>query len=252
MFYNNNDDIIKKRKGIYMSNQLRVASFNIASSLHPDIQKINQLFKDLQIDFVGLQEVDIHTKRNPFNMMESFNKLKEYPFMSFYQSIDFENGKYGIGCLSKLPMIEKTGGALYSETLEEKRVWQRNVIQFNHIKIAIYNTHLTHENKDIRKRQMEELLNLLNNDPIEYKILTGDFNIDYDKKEILMMTSDYNIVNGYLQEWFNTYLLYDEKMENYAIDNIIYSKNIKMNNVKVVESELSDHALLYADFEIIL
>ncbi|MBS5114971.1 MAG: hypothetical protein KHY88_04630 [Erysipelotrichaceae bacterium] len=156
-----------------------------------------------------------------------------------------------MGCLSKFPILEKSGGTLYSETLEEKRVWQRNVIQINNKNITIYNTHLTHENIDIRKIQMIELLNLLNNDSIEYKIITGDFNIDQDKNEILMMTEDYNIVNGHSQKWFNTYLLYNEKMKNYAIDNIIYSKNIKMNDVKVVDNELSDHALMYADFEII-
>lgn len=65
------------------------------------------------------------------------------------------------------------------------------------------------------------------------------------------MTEDYNIVNGHSQKWFNSYLLYIEKMKNYAIDNIIYRKNIKMNDVKVVDNELSDHALMYADFEII-
>lgn len=125
------------------------------------------------------------------------------------------------------------------------------MIQINNKNIAIYNTHLTHENIDIRKIQMIELLNLLNNDSIEYKIITGDFNIDQDKNEILMMTEDYNIVNGHSQKWFNSYLLYIEKMKNYAIDNIIYRKNIKMNDVKVVDNELSDHALMYADFEII-
>lgn len=56
------------------------------------------------------------------------------------------------------------------------------MIQINNKNIAIYNTHLTHENIDIRKIQMIELLNLLNNDSIEYKIITGDFNIDQDKK----------------------------------------------------------------------
>lgn len=41
-----------------MSYQLRVASFNIASALQPNIQEINLLLKDFQIGFVGLQEVD--------------------------------------------------------------------------------------------------------------------------------------------------------------------------------------------------
>ena len=66
-----------------MSYQLRVASFNIASALQPNIQAINLLLKDFQIDFVGLQEVDFHTKRNLLNMMETFINLKEFSFRSF-------------------------------------------------------------------------------------------------------------------------------------------------------------------------
>ncbi|MFR1448379.1 MAG: endonuclease/exonuclease/phosphatase family protein [Beduini sp.] len=75
-----------------MSYQLRVASFNIASALQPNIQEINLLLKDFQIDFVGLQEVDWHTKRNLLNMMEIFINLKEFSFRSFLNQLILKMG----------------------------------------------------------------------------------------------------------------------------------------------------------------
>ena len=75
-----------------MSYQLRVASFNIASALQPNIQEINLLLKDFQIGFVGLQEVDWHTKRNLLNMMETFINLKEFSFRSFLNQLILKMG----------------------------------------------------------------------------------------------------------------------------------------------------------------
>ena len=72
--------------------QLHVASFNIASALQPNIQEINLLLKDFQIDFVGLQEVDCHTKRNLLNMMETFINLKEFSFRSFLNQLILKMG----------------------------------------------------------------------------------------------------------------------------------------------------------------
>lgn len=75
-----------------MSYQLHVASFNIASALQPNIQEINLLLKDFQIDFVGLQEVDCHIKRNLLNMMETFINLKEFSFRSFLNQLILKMG----------------------------------------------------------------------------------------------------------------------------------------------------------------
>ena len=54
------------------TDNVRLATFNIAANKKPDITKLNELLKTNNVDIVGLQEVDINTSRNPYNMLEKF------------------------------------------------------------------------------------------------------------------------------------------------------------------------------------
>ncbi|MFQ6862449.1 MAG: endonuclease/exonuclease/phosphatase family protein [Beduini sp.] len=234
----------KKRMG-----DIRIASFNISSQMHPNILQIHEQLKDYHIDVVGMQELDRFTRRNPVDMLTAFASQGVYPYDSFQKTIDFEGGEYGIGLLSAYEIKEETGGKLNSEGLSEARAWQRIVIDIHGKSAAIYNTHLTHEGKAARRKQLNEILTIMNQDSSVYKILTGDFNTDQEYSEIYPMLEAYVTANGYQDKWLDTYNLKNEEMKVYAIDNIIVSRNLEICHVDMVENTLSDHNMLYVDLK---
>ena len=144
-----------------------------------------------------------------------------------------------------------TGGSLNSEGINEARAWQKSDIEFNGKVIAVYNTHLTHESIDARAKQLLELKQTMDQDPTEYKVAFGDFNVDQSHDEIYPFLEDYNIANGKDGKWYDTYNSVDSSMHTNAIDNIITSRNIEISNITMVETTLSDHNMLYADAKLL-
>lgn len=235
------------RKEKIKRGDIRIASFNIASQMHPDIIQIHDQLKQYRIDVVGMQEIDRFTQRNPIDMLQIWVDQGTYPYSSFQKTIYFEGGEYGIGLLSAHKIKKELGGKLNSVGLCEARAWQCIIVEIDGREAAIYNTHLTHEGKAARKIQMDEMLAIMNQDSHAYKILTGDFNIDQEHDEIYPMLEKYAITNGYHGVWLDTYNLKSEEMKVYAIDNIIVSRNLKICHVGMAENTLSDHNMLYVD-----
>lgn len=175
------------------TDNVRLATFNIAANKKPDITKLNELLKTNNVDIVGLQEVDINTSRNPYNMLEKFVEQGDYAYSSFQKAIETGGGDYGVALLSNLELINTNGGALNSEEIKEARAWQKGEIEVNGKVIAVYNTHLTYESVEARAKQLLELKATMDQDPAEYKVAFGDFNVDQNHNEIYPFLEDYNI-----------------------------------------------------------
>ena len=235
------------------TDSIRLATFNIAANKKPDVAKLNELLKNNQVNVVGLQEVDVNTTRNPYDMLEKFIEQGDYEYSHFQKAIDMKDGvgEYGIGLLSNLELSNSAGGSLNSEGINEARAWQKSDIEFNGKVIAVYNTHLTHESIDARAKQLLELKQTMDQDPTEYKVAFGDFNVDQSHDEIYPFLEDYNIANGKDGKWYDTYNSVDSSMKTNAIDNIITSRNIEISNITMVETTLSDHNMLYADAKLL-
>ncbi len=235
------------------TDSIRLATFNIAANKKPDVAKLNELLKNNQVNVVGLQEVDVNTTRNPYDMLEKFMEQGDYEYSHFQKAIDMKDGvgEYGIGLLSNLELSNSTGGSLNSEGIKEARAWQKSDIEFNGKVIAVYNTHLTHESIDARAKQLQELKQTMDQDPTEYKVAFGDFNVDQSHDEIYPFLEDYNIANGKDGKWYDTYNGVDSTMKTNAIDNIITSRNMEISNITMVETTLSDHNMLYADAKLL-
>ncbi len=228
---------------------VRLATFNIAANKKPDIAKLNELLQENNVDIVGLQEVDKNTSRNSYDMLERFVDQGTYSYSAFQRSIYMTDGvgEYGIGLLSKYEMSAINGGALNSEGIKEARAWVKGEVVINGKKVSVYNTHLTHETQQARSKQLLELKDIMDNDPNEYKVLCGDFNTDQDHNEIYPFLDNYNIANGKDNKWYDTYNGVDSSMKTNAVDNIITTRNIKVENITMVETSLSDHNLFYLD-----
>ena len=234
-----------------VSDNFRVASFNIAAGKKPNIEAMSSALEQEEIDVVGVQEVDINTGRNNYDMLAKF---KEYGYIQdthFQKAIDYSGGQYGIGLLTRYQFTEKSGGALSNEGSYEARAYVRGVFEKEGHKVAIYNTHLTHESQSLRARQMQEVLDVMDADSTPYKILTGDFNTDQYISENYPMMKKYNLANGKDGIWHDTYNGVDPTMKINCIDNVVTSRNIKVNEVKMVETGLSDHNMLYIDCQLL-
>ena len=233
------------------TDNVRLATFNIAANKKPDITKLNELLKTNNVDIVGLQEVDINTSRNPYNMLEKFVEQGDYAYSSFQKAIETGGGDYGVALLSNLELINTNGGALNSEGIKEARAWQKGEIEINGKVIAVYNTHLTYESVEARAKQLLELKATMDQDPAEYKVAFGDFNVDQNHNEIYPFLEDYNIANGKGGKWYDTFNGTDASMKTSAVDNIITSRNLEISNITMVETDLSDHNLFYADAKLL-
>ncbi|MCI8851088.1 MAG: family 20 glycosylhydrolase [Erysipelotrichaceae bacterium] len=228
---------------------VRVATFNIAASKKPDIAQMSQLLANNTIDVVGVQEVDVNTTRNSYDMLAKFAELGVYTNTAFQKSINMSDGvgEYGIGLISKLPLTNTGGAALNSDGLKEARAYIKSEVTVDGKTVSVYNTHLTHESQEARAKQLLEVKSIMDSDSNDYKILFGDFNTDQSHDEINPFLTDYNAANGKDGKWFDTYNGVDATMKTNAIDNIITTRNIQVDNITMVETTLSDHNLFYLD-----
>lgn len=234
---------------------LRVASFNIASGLglQDRFDTLNRIMQNQEIDVVGMQEVDQNTNRNDkLDIMQKFLDLGYFTHKHFQKAIDFDGGQYGIGTLSRLPLKDSNGGNLKFAQGTEQRVYQRSVIERDGKQIAFYNVHLTDKPMELRKEQLLQVLDLMDKDTCKYKIMTGDFNVDQYRNELYPALEKYNLANGWDGKWMDTYNAADESMKIFSVDNIIFSRNLHLNEVNMVwNTKASDHNMLYAEFELL-
>lgn len=230
---------------------LRVATWNINSKDHPDISKMTDLLQEKNIDIVGCQEFDVLNGRNNYDMVQAFVN-KTYPYVHFAKGRDFSDGAFGVGIISKYDLLEESAIPIESTGSKATKVLERIVFEKEGQKIALYNTHLSWENLDLRRRQMKEVIDRVNSDPIKYKIITADYNADQHDYEYSMFLDNFTIANGHNGQWFDTYGANDDpSMKVFTIDNIIATKNMKITHVDMVKSKLSDHYLLLADLELL-
>jgi len=230
------------------SNRIRIGTFNVASVLYPDFDAQNRLINGTKAEIVGLQELDKYTRRQNTDTIKDIAK-NDFSQYKFAKAIDWEDqGEYGIGLISKYKIQDYDTG-IYDETGEEDRAWQKMTFKTaDDKKLSVYNTHLAFETIDIRKSQVSQLLNVVKEDPAEYKVLVGDFNMDQTHDEWDIFTDEgYKISNGKDDEWHGTFTWRDEEMNVFAVDNIITTDNIDIKRVNVTETPVSDHHMLYSD-----
>ena len=237
-----NKDIFKKQPV-----ELTVATFNLDAKSTPDIAKQRKIMVKNGVEIFGVQEVDVKTDRNNYNMVDELLQ-KDYSCGYFTKCIDVRGGEYGIATIGKDRMIETEEFSLAKANLLqeidvaiEPRYFQRIVFEKKGKKIAFYNTHLSYETVEVRHKQLAILKETLANDPIPYRILVGDFNADTGVDEFDIFQEDYKVANGYGGRYFDTYKENDQTMNVKSIDNVITSNNIQIVNVHMPEVDLSDH-----------
>jgi endonuclease/exonuclease/phosphatase family metal-dependent hydrolase len=237
--------------------KLRIGSYNIAngSRVSHNLKKIADDIKELNLDIVGLQEVDRFATRSQYlDTMKRLSELTGYKYYYFSKAIDIggnpsaygQDGEYGTGILSKYPITFEETTQLPSAGFEQ-RVLGHVAIQVEDAEIHFFNAHLTYNTLDVRKTQMEKIEEMVAE--YDYALLTGDFNVQ-SLEEFLTIES----LTGASNEQ-NPLLTYHEwKQDPWptgCIDNVMYSNDFVLLDSGVQDDRKhSDHHLVWAEFEV--
>lgn len=237
-------------RAIMEDTEIKIASYNIAAK-GGSTKAIGELIKAEDIDIVGFQEVDKNTGRNQKDMLKEIADEAGYDYY-FRKSIDYSGGEYGNGMVAKSDFANENGADLDAGGYEG-RGWQRAEVSVGDKTVAVYNTHLTWEDYSIRAEQMKDVLDVMEADKTQYKVLTGDFNAQESNDEFDVYLRNYNIANGKDGKWLDTYIPFDASMKTNAIDNIITTRNIEIKEVEAYKADGigSDHKVLVATYKLL-
>ena len=232
---------------------LKIGSFNIGngSFVGHDLSVLANDITSQGLDIVGLQEVDRLANRSKnLDIMAELSRLTGYEYYYFAKAIDLpgnipeygQDGEYGIGILSKYPIVESECYALESNG-REQRMLARATIQVGEKTVNFFNTHLSFEDDKVRAGQIEQIDGIM----WEYSrcILTGDFNMrSYRELEVIagitQVCNDDNAIETYTKDDWNTK----------CIDNICYSSAYELVDSYANVNNHSDHYMLVAEFNI--
>ncbi len=163
---------------------LRILSYNIhhARGLDGklDIPRISKIIREVDPDFVALQEVDKNTKRSEgVDQAAEIARLNDMYF-TYGKAIDFQDGEYGQALLSRYPL--KNPEVLQLPNIKnadgsdrEQRIAVIADSQLGEQTVRLIGTHLDHELNDLRVSQAETLLGV-QTDHVDIAILAGDMN----------------------------------------------------------------------------
>ncbi len=210
------------------------------------LKVIAEDIKSLNLDIVGLQEVDNLVPRSgTVNQLALLSEYTGYQYYYYMRAVVWPENDYataGSAILSKYPIIaEEMTELSRGDTWDAVRKLGYVKIDVDGTIFNVFNTHLTPLQPEVRSGEFQ-LINDATKDK-EYCILTGDFNCpSFDEFKVLENLKNFNCDE-------NKFITYprDQKF----MDNICYSDELTpVSGVGgVLEEGHSDHSLLWAEFE---
>ncbi|MGB4415937.1 MAG: endonuclease/exonuclease/phosphatase family protein [Paludibacter sp.] len=222
---------------------LKVMTYNLRFGELASLEQLGTYIKNQYPDIVALQECDWKTNRErvPQQAGKAYvNELAYYTgmFGLYGKAIDYKGGYYGVGLLSKYPIIKSERVLLpnpYPKT--EQRVLLIAEIEFpDKSTITFISTHLEVSSVKARKAQIEFINKKIESikTPV---ILAGDFNATPDDEEIKTGFANWLNVT-------NTEFTFSSMKPEKKIDYIwcTPSRDFTLISTKVdTDSKLSDH-----------
>lgn len=217
-----------------------IATYNICHGHYTglDMQALGRAIRQLAPDVIGLQEVDVGTRRaGRRNLLRELAAAAEMPYFSFCPAITFEGGEYGTAVMSRYPIRCFTVHP-YSENDAEPRTYSRMEMLVAGQRFAFFNTHCAVADPDVRPAQLAELALAVSRE--KAWILTGDFN-ENDLSAFSVFPSC-RMVNAPASRYGTFY------PSDAAIDNILCAAPpFRIRYSGMEENTLSDHYMLWAD-----
>ncbi|WRS30805.1 endonuclease/exonuclease/phosphatase family protein [Actinomycetaceae bacterium MB13-C1-2] len=235
-----------------MTAELIVASYNVWVQAPQNTTAQLELLWAEGVEIAGLQEVSEGVSTPEVaggSVVNRLSVIESGPFehVAFGKAITYGGGQYGNAIISRRKFTGVETLNLPRAAAAEDRCALRADILLDSDAVSFYTAHLSFESTRLRTLQLQVLKRMMDEDPNEYRILTADFNTDQNLDELDLFRPDYQLVNGNEDDWRETFRGdMDSEMKHRMIDNIIVSKNIKVLDWDVVDSDLSDHSPLKA------
>lgn len=221
---------------------LKLMSYNLRFGELASMEQFAQYISSEQPDIVALQECDWATKRTRAphqNGVRFVNELAYHTgmFGVYGKSINYAGGYYGIGLLSKYPILRFERVLLPNDGKTEQRSILVADIELPGGRVITFvNTHLEVKTAKMRIEQVEFIKEYLKDCPNQL-FLAGDMNAIPDTKEMEMLREEWNDLT-------NRVFTYHSSRPEIKID-YIYTKpaeNVELLSTEVKEDvKLSDH-----------
>ncbi|HPN38874.1 MAG TPA: endonuclease/exonuclease/phosphatase family protein [Melioribacteraceae bacterium] len=241
---------------IIAQTKINVLSYNIhhgeGTDGIVDLIRIADIIKNVDADFVALQEVDKGVERSfCIDIADSLAKLTGM-YSSFFKNINFQGGEYGNAILSRHKILLDTNYHYKMLNNNEQRGLLVTKILYNADTLYFMNTHIDYRKEDAERllnmAQLKEICLTLQNYPI---IICGDFN-DLPNSNTIKSISEYftdvSTINKLLTfssdkpEIKIDYIMVRDNDNN----NLIQSK-IRPISVKTIQSNASDHLPIFCE-----
>lgn len=224
---------------------VRVASFNIhaGADVGYDFSILSEDILKSGADVIGLQEVDRNTGRNKNqDTLAVLSQYTGYPYYCYAKTEDFSGGEYGIGILSRYPIVESEYIYLprgSSNPEEENRAIQYACIEIEGGLFHFINTHFGFGVSDVQ--QLTAIRTYIQEKKLPHYVIVGDFNYEIH----LTAKNVFSKVTLALTEknYTATY------KGGSVIDNVVMSEGIQLTGLHVYDMctiNHSDHNIVAA------
>ena len=221
---------------------LKLMTYNLRFGELASMQQIGEYIASEAPDIVAIQECDWATKRKRAphqNGVRFVNELAYYSgmFGIYGKSINYAGGYYGIGLLSKYPILSYERVLLPNDGKTEQRSMLIADIELPDGRVITFvNTHLEVKTAKMRIEQVKFIKKYLKKRKNQL-FLAGDMNATPDSEEMGMLRKNWTDLT-------NKVFTYHTSKPEIKID-YIYSKpgkNVELLNTAVKEDvKLSDH-----------
>lgn len=233
------------------SQEIKVMTYNIYHGEknydrgNSNLQEIARVINTYKPDFVAMQEVDSMTNRTKsFNNGIAKDLVQELAGLTgmygyFGKAMDFSNGGYGEGILSRFPSTPKTYNLVTPKGGEGRALITIEHTFPNGKKIVFGGTHLCHEFEENRNAQISEVAEIATNLNLPV-VIGGDFNITPDTKAYDIITTKLDDAAAKFGTPELTFPYTDPRIR---LDYIFLNKGTawKVKNVQVIKNDASDH-----------
>lgn len=169
--------------------ELKVLNYNLMHGGMASLEQLGDFIRQHHPDVVMLQEIDINTHRKDEEHLHDKHMMAELGyytkmFTAFGKSIPFTGGYYGLGILSRYPIVsmERILLPMLSPNHEQRSLLKAVIELDNGQQVCLGSTHLDLR-ADARIIQVEHINKVLAQTEMPC-ILAGDFNAAPDSKEI--------------------------------------------------------------------
>lgn len=222
--------------------RIRVATLNIMAGKR-GLDALAQVIAALDVDVIGLQEVDVGTRRSSGRdlLTELAQRLKLHA--AFGRAMAFDGGAYGVGLLSRTPLQRVRTVPLPAAAGAEPRALLLAQVEVDGGRWQIGVTHLASlldgpQASELRRQQARRVAEELGGRPAT--ILLGDLNAPFDETTL----SPISIVGVFAG--LDAGPTYPAAAPVLRLDHIVYSPDLFQIEAAVVDTRVSDHHALVA------